>query len=104
MDTEILIHLLTGNSWSMVKMGKVHVEFTQLEVKSARSKCIRRRSKCIRRRSKCIRRQRMHRLSYQMEVDLFSKRGDLQFRAILNGKTKGNSTIQFETSYDMMEE
>jgi hypothetical protein len=74
----------------MVKMGKVRVDFTDNEVKSTTSKWVGGR--------------KMYKLWYEMEVDLFSERGDLQFRTILNGITKGNATIQFETSYDMMEE
>ena len=31
------------------------------------------------------------------------REGDLQFRTTLNGITKGNATIQFETNYDTME-
>ena len=80
----------TSQHWSMVKMGRVRVEFTSDEVKAAMSKWVRGR--------------KMYKLWYEMEVDLFSERGDLQFRTILSGATKGKATIQFEESYDMMEE
>ena len=80
----------TSQHWSMVKMGKVSVEFTDAERKEATSKLVKGR--------------KMYKIWYEMEVDLFSDRGDLKFRTVLNGKTKGNASIQFEESYDMMEE
>ena len=70
-------------------MGKIYTEFTESEVRSATSKWVNGRM--------------MYRVYFEMEVDLFSERGDLQFRTTLNGITKGNATIQFETNYDTME-
>ena len=73
----------------MVKMGKVCIEFTESEVRAAESRWVNGRM--------------LYRVYYDTEVDLFSERGDLQFRATLNGISKGNATIQFERSYDTME-
>ena len=71
----------------MAKMGKVKVEFTNSDLKSTSSKQ--------------VGDKEMYKLLYEMEVDLYSNRGDLQFRAIFNGSTKGDATIQFEQSYGM---
>jgi hypothetical protein len=73
----------------MSKMGRVITEFTERDVKSAKSKIVSGRT--------------VYKLWYDIEVDLFSERGDLQIRTSYNGITKGNATIQFEESFDMME-
>lgn len=54
--------------------------------------------------SKFVNGKKLYKLRYDMEVDLFSERGDLQFRTILGDATKGKATIQFEESFDMMDD
>jgi hypothetical protein len=68
-------------------MGKVHFKFTKKDVESAPSKVINGRT--------------VYKLSYKVEVDLFSDRGDVEVRAIVNGTQRGKGSIQFEQSYDM---
>jgi hypothetical protein len=79
----------SSRHWSMVKMGKIKIDFTESEVKSSLSKL--------------VNGKRMYKLFYDVELDLFSERGDLQLRTILNGTTKSNATIQFEESYDVLD-
>lgn len=43
----------------------------------------------------------MYRIDYDIEVDLFSDQGDLQFRVILDGVTKVNARIQYEGNNEM---
>jgi hypothetical protein len=71
-------------------MGRVHVNFTNAEVKAGESKIVKGRL--------------MHKLNYDIEVDLFSDRGDLQFRAVVNGVKKESADISFDGSYDMMDD
>jgi hypothetical protein len=72
----------------MTKMGTVRFSFNEKDVKSADSKQVG---------SKL-----MYKLFYTMEVDLFSERGDIQFRFLYNAQHKGDGKIQFEQTYDMM--
>ncbi|KAE8446939.1 hypothetical protein EG329_011421 [Mollisiaceae sp. DMI_Dod_QoI] len=73
--------------YSMQKMGKVTFSFTEDEMKTGRSKMKNGR--------------KMWKLNYEIEVDLFSDRGDLQFNSIVNGTRKDNkATIQFEQKFD----
>ena len=71
-------------------MGKVTVSFTETEVKSSEKRIVSGRT--------------MYKVPYEVEVDFFSERGDIQFKTILNGQVKGNATIQFEQSFDMAHE
>lgn len=73
----------------MSKMGRVHVNFTQAEYKAGQSKFVKGKT--------------IYKLNYDMEVDLFSDRGDIQIRAVLNGKRKEPALISYERSYDMMD-
>ncbi|KAH8665032.1 hypothetical protein BGZ60DRAFT_432284 [Tricladium varicosporioides] len=80
----------TSRHWSMKKMGRVRAEFTMKDIRAAKSKY--------------VNGKKLYKLRYDMEVDLFSERGDLQFRTILGDATKGKATIQFEESFDMMDD
>jgi hypothetical protein len=75
--------------WSMSKMGRVHINFTQAEYKAGKSKF--------------VKGKKIYKLNYDMEVDLFSERGDIQIRAVLGGKRKEPALISYERSYDMMD-
>jgi hypothetical protein len=72
----------------MTKMGTVRFSFNEKDVKTGESKEISGR--------------KMYKLFYNMEVDLFSERGDIQFRFLYLGKHVGDGKIQFEQSFDMM--
>jgi hypothetical protein len=51
---------------------------------------------------KWVKGQKLHNVSYALEVDLFSERGDLQFRTVLNSETRGNATIRFEEKHETL--
>ncbi|KAH6663115.1 hsp70-like protein [Halenospora varia] len=79
----------TSRHWSMSKMGKVSAEFSQADKHRGLSKW------------SAKRHQTMYRIDYDIEVDLFSDQGDLQFRVILDGVTKVNARIQYEGNNEM---
>jgi hypothetical protein len=68
-------------------MGTVRFNFNERDLRAAASKVVNGR--------------KMYKLSYTVEVDLFSDRGDLEIRCIMNGANKGKGTIQFDQSYDI---
>ncbi len=72
----------------MTKMGTARFSFHEKDVKTGESKAVGTRL--------------MYKLYYNMEVDLFSERGDIQFRFLYNGQHKGDGKILFEQTYDMM--
>jgi hypothetical protein len=86
--SELLTLTNSIQHWSMTKMGTVRFSFSQKDVNAADSKLVDGR--------------RMFKLFYNMEVDLFSERGDIQFRFLYNDQHKGDGKIQFEQTYDMM--
>jgi hypothetical protein len=76
-----------SNHWSLQKMGKVIFSFTSDEMRAGKSKMVNGR--------------KIWRLDYDVQVDLFSDRGDLQFNSLLEGKKKNKAIIQFEQKFDM---
>lgn len=72
--------------WSMQKIGKVRFSFTDEEMKTGKSKVLKGR--------------KLFRLDFDIEVDLFSERGDLQFNTLVNGQKKDKAIIQFEQKFD----
>lgn len=71
--------------WSMQKMGKVHFSFSAEEMKAGKSKEVKGR--------------KLWRLDYDVQVDLFSDRGDLQFSSLLDGRKKDKAIISFEQKF-----
>lgn len=76
--------------WSMQKMGRVHVNFTKDEYRGGISKFVKGR--------------KIYKLNFDIEVDLYSDRGDIQIRGVVNGKRKDPAVISFERSYAVMDE
>jgi hypothetical protein len=72
------------------ELGKVEFKFTRKDVENAPSKMKDGR--------------KIYNVTYEIKVDLFSDRGDLEFRAVLDGAPKGKGIIQYEQSFDMQHE
>jgi hypothetical protein len=70
-------------------MGKVTMEFTMGEIQNSGT------PKWSAKYNSWV-----YKIPYELEVDLFSERGDLQFKAIRNGVTRGNVNVQFEEHND----
>src|ERR1700753_1441109 len=69
----------SSHAWSMTRLGTVTANFTSADVSTAPARY--------------VRGQKLHNVSYSLEVDLFSDKGDLQFRTVLGGQSRGNATI-----------
>jgi hypothetical protein len=69
----------------MQKMGKVTFSFTIDEMRTG---------KC-----KEVKGRKLWRLDYDIQVDLFSDRGDLQFNSLLDGKKKDKAVISFAQKF-----
>jgi hypothetical protein len=77
----------TQYSWSVTQLGTVTFRFTERDLRNSETKLVDGR--------------RLYKLAYQVAVDLFSERGDIEFRCSIDGKSKGKGTIQFQQSFDI---
>lgn len=67
-------------------MGKVVFTFSQ-SVFRANGKC------------KSVKGRNLWRLDYDIQVDLFSDRGDLQFNSVVEGKKVDRAVIEFDQKF-----
>jgi hypothetical protein len=77
-------------SWSLEKMGQVAVEFSKNDVESGDMKYVDGR--------------KMFKLTFTLEITLFSERGDIQFRALYKGLPVGQTKVQFDQDSGVMGE
>jgi len=73
------------NHWSMNKMGNVTFKFTFDEMRTGKSRVVKGRT--------------LWKLNYDIQVDLFSDRGDLQFNSLVDGQKKNKAIISFEEKF-----
>jgi hypothetical protein len=73
------------NHWSMNKMGNVTFKFTFDEMRTGKSRVVKGRT--------------LWKLNYDIQVDLFSDRGDLQFNSLVDGQKKNKAVIAFEEKF-----
>lgn len=67
-------------------MGKVEIEFNQDDIQRGEVKWIEGR--------------KMYKVTFSLEITLFSERGDIQLRAMHNGSPVGQTTVQFDQTFD----
>jgi hypothetical protein len=67
-------------------MGKVEVQFSDEDIKKGQAKWINER--------------KMYKVTFCLEVSLFSERGDIKLQALHNGSPVGQTTIQFDQNFD----
>jgi len=76
----------SSQSWSVTKLGAVRVTFSRDDIERSPSRV--------------VDGDQLYQVLYEMEVDLVSDRGLLEFRTIIHGNTRNNTSIRYDEGFD----